>query len=120
MGGLFGLDEKIKAAGTGNSFISEISLAELKFGVEKSERIEENREALQAFLPNIQIIPIIDVLDNYAKEKVRLRKAGTIIDEFDLLIAATAVAHNLIMVTNNTKHFSRIAGIRLEDWTKEK
>jgi tRNA(fMet)-specific endonuclease VapC len=55
----------------------------------------------------------------YAKEKARLRKAGTPIDDFDLLIGATAVTHKLIMVTNNTKHFKRINGIKLEDWTRK-
>jgi tRNA(fMet)-specific endonuclease VapC len=54
----------------------------------------------------------------YAKEKARLRKAGTPIDDFDLLIGVTSVAHNMIMVTNNTKEFKRINGIDLEDWTK--
>ena len=54
----------------------------------------------------------------YAKEKARLRKSGTPIDEFDLLIGVTSITHNLTMVTNNTDHFKRIKGIVLEDWTK--
>jgi tRNA(fMet)-specific endonuclease VapC len=54
----------------------------------------------------------------YAKVKARLRKAGTPIDEFDLLIGVTSITHNLILVTNNTEHFKRIDGIALEDWTK--
>jgi tRNA(fMet)-specific endonuclease VapC len=54
----------------------------------------------------------------YAKEKARLRKQGTPVDDFDLLIGVTSIAHNLIMVTNNTDHFNRIKGIVLEDWTK--
>jgi len=44
----------------------------------------------------------------YAKEKARLQKAGTPVDDFDLLISVTAVMHKLIMVTNNTNHFKRI------------
>lgn len=54
----------------------------------------------------------------YAKEKARLRKAGTMLDDFDLLIGVTSIMHNLTMVTNNTEHFKRIKGISLEDWTK--
>jgi tRNA(fMet)-specific endonuclease VapC len=50
------------------------------------------------------------------KEKARLRKAGTRIDDFDLLIGVTSVVHNLVMVTNNTSHFQRIKDIVLEDW----
>jgi tRNA(fMet)-specific endonuclease VapC len=50
-------------------------------------------------------------------KKARLQKAGTPIDDFDLLIAATAITHKLVMVTNNTNHFKRVASIKLEDWT---
>ena len=65
----------------------------------------------------MQIIPIFGALDFYAKEKARLRKLGTPIDDFDLLIGATAVTNELIIVTNNTKHFTRIDLIEIEDWT---
>lgn len=67
----------------------------------------------------MQILPIFHSLDIYAKEKARLRKAGTPIDDFDILIGVTSVTHNLIMVTNNTNHFKKINKIQLEDWTKE-
>lgn len=68
-------------------------------------------------MSGVQILPIFHALDLYAKEKARLRKAGTPIDDFDLLIGATSIAHELIMVTNNSNHFKRISGIKLEDWT---
>ena len=51
-------------------------------------------------------------------EKARLSKMGIIIDDFDLLIGASALANELIMVTNNVGHLSRLKGIHLEDWTK--
>lgn len=117
MKGLYNLDQKFKEAGSENCFISEITLAELKFGVENSANPTKNRTALDNFLSGIQIIPIFDALDTYAKEKARLRKQGTPIDEFDLLIGATAAAMNLVMVTNNLKHFQRINITQLEDWT---
>ncbi len=94
-----------------------MTLAELKFGVEKSERPEKNRKVLDNFLSGVQILPIFHSLDLYAKEKARLQKEGTPIDDFDLLIGVTAVFHKLTMVTNNTNHFRRIKGIKLEDWT---
>jgi tRNA(fMet)-specific endonuclease VapC len=59
---------------------------------------------------------IIESIDFYAKEKARLRKSGNIVDDFDLLIAATSIAFGLVMVTNNLKHFQKISGIELEDW----
>ncbi len=50
-------------------------------------------------------------------EKARLRKIGKPLDDFDLLIGATAIANGLIMVTNDINHFERLRGINLEDWT---
>lgn len=97
-----------------------MTLAELKFGVEKSEKPEKNKKVLENFLTGVQILPIFHSLDLYAKEKARLQKSGNTIDDFDLLIGVTSVNHQLTMVTNNIKHFNRISGIKLEDWTKEK
>lgn len=116
--GKFELKKKFEKADPENCFISEITLAELKFGVANSEKKEKNQKALDNFLSGIKIIPIFHSLDLYASEKARLRKAGTPIDDFDILIGVTSVTHNLTMVTNNSDHFKRIKGIDLEDWTK--
>ena len=110
------LDERFGNITPGNLFISEITLAELKYGVENSEHSEKNRKVLDLFLTGVKILPIFHALDLYAKEKVRLQKAGTRIDDFDLLIGTTAITHNLVMVSNNTSHFKIIKGIKLEDW----
>lgn len=69
-------------------------------------------------LPSKTILPIIDALDIYAKEKTRLRKSGQSVDDFDLLIGASAVANDLTLVTNNEKHFERLENIAIENWTK--
>lgn len=118
MKGLYNLDKKFAQMGVENCFISEITLAEFKFGVENSQNLEKNSKALEDFLTGIQIIPIFPGIDIYAKEKARLRKKGTPVDDFDLLIASTALAYYLLLVTNNFKHFGRIKNIKLEDWTK--
>lgn len=115
--GLYDLKSKFEEVGPENCFISEITLAELKFGVAKSKAKEKNQKALDNFLSGIQILPIFPALDIYAEEKARLQKSGKIIDDFDLLIGATAVSFILTMVTNNTSHFSRLTDIKLEDWT---
>jgi tRNA(fMet)-specific endonuclease VapC len=115
--GLYDLKSKFEEVGPENCFISEITLAELKFGVAKSEAKEKNQKALDNFLSGIQILPIFPALDTYAAEKARLQKSGKIIDDFDLLIGATAVSFDLTMVTNNTSHFNRHNDIKLEDWT---
>jgi tRNA(fMet)-specific endonuclease VapC len=115
--GKFDLNKRFEKADPDNCYISEITLAELKFGVENSEKKDKNQKALDDFLTGVKIVPIFHSLDLYAKEKSRLRKAGTPLDDFDLLIGVTSVTHNLTMVTNNTDHFKRIKGIALEDWT---
>lgn len=117
--GLFELNAKIKAVGLENCFISEITVAELKFGVEKSQKVKENRRVSTTFIEHINVLPIYSSLDVYAKEKSRLQKLGTSIDDFDLLIGATAISNDLTLVTNNTKHFKRLNGVKLEDWTKK-
>lgn len=117
MKGKFELATRFETVTAENCFISEITLAELKFGVEKSEKPDKNKKALDDFLTGVQILPIFHSLDLFAKEKARLQKAGITVDDFDLLIGVTSVTHKLIMVTNNTIHFKRIRGIKLEDWT---
>ena len=116
MRGKFNLEKKFESL-IDQYFISEITLAELKFGVENSDKPEKNRKVVANFLTGVKILPIFHALDLYAMEKARLRKAGTPVDDFDLLIGVTSVAHKLTMVTNNTNHFKRIKGIKLEDWT---
>ncbi|MEO5570222.1 MAG: type II toxin-antitoxin system VapC family toxin [Bacteroidia bacterium] len=116
--GKYDLKKKFEKADPDNCFISEITLAELMFGVENSEKKEKNQKALDNFLTGVKVVPIFHSLGLYAKEKSRLRKAGTPIDDFDLLIGVTSVTHNLTMVTKNTDHYTRIKGIALEDWTE--
>ena len=117
MKGLFDLDLKIEKVGNENCFISEITLAELKFGVANSNNKEKNKSALSNFLEGVSIVPIYNALDLYADEKARLRIEGNIVDDFDLLIGTTAIINKMTLVTNNVKHFGRIKNISIEDWT---
>jgi tRNA(fMet)-specific endonuclease VapC len=112
------LDKKFKSVKVENCYISEITLAELKYGVENSLHPEKNNLALLNFLSGIQILPIFEAIDLYAKEKSRLKKTGLTVDDFDLLIGCTSVEFNLIMVTNNDAHFKNISNIQLENWVK--
>lgn len=72
---------------------------------------------VEEFIPKFTVLPIYDCLDVYAKEKAKLRRQGLLIDDFDILIGATAVANGMIMATNNVAHFSRLDNIIIEDWT---
>lgn len=115
--GRYSIAEKINAVGLENCFISEVTVAELRFGVECSsvDLIQEKRLRLNNLLSRLQVIPFATAIDVYASEKARLRNNGEIIPDFDLLIGATAVASGMKMVTNNAKHLSRIDGIEIED-----
>ena len=112
-----GIGKRIEAAGRNNCFISEISLAELRFGAEKGSRTDESHRLIDELERDIQILPVYDALRIYSKEKARLQKQGNPISDFDLLIGATALANNLTLVTHNVREFSRIEALTIEDWT---
>ena len=116
--GKYKLPEKIEQIGRENCFVSEITVAELKFGAENSPKPEKLRPLVQEIIQQFPVIPISNVLDIYAGEKARLRKMGREVDDFDLLIGATAVTYSLVMVTQNTAHFIRLQNIEIEDWTQ--
>jgi len=119
--GKLNLDEIIKEKGLENCYISEVTVMELRFGAENSDDPVKSHKAVDAFLNGLTIIPIFGCIKLYAKEKVRLRKIGKPMhDEFDLLIGVTAIEHKLTLVTDNSKHFSQLAGIKLENWAKPK
>ena len=63
-----------------------------------------------------RILPIADCFELYGSEKARLRSIGRPVDDFDLLIGCTALAHGLTLATRNTRHFAELQGIRLENW----
>ena len=114
--GQFNLNKKIEKAGLSNCYVSEITIAELKFGAENSENQEKNRKTVDQFVSKFTIIPIFNSLGIYAKEKTRLRKKGLPLDDFDLLIGATAISNNLTLVTRNVSDFERLKGIDIENW----
>lgn len=98
------------------SAISVITQAELYYGVHKSKKLTQNLRKIKQMLENLRIGIIHfneDILNIYGNLKVRLEIKGQRLDEFDLLIAATALSANLTLVTKNKKHFQRIPQLRL-------
>ncbi|WP_432670901.1 type II toxin-antitoxin system VapC family toxin [Flavobacterium sp. SM2513] len=119
--GKFEMDIMLKSKGLENCYISEITVLELRFGAENSVDKSKSHKAVDVFLKGIVIIPIYGSINKYAEEKVRLNKLGTPQnDEFDLLIGATAIENKLILVTENTKDFDRLKGIKMENWVVRK
>ena len=112
------IDKKVEEVGEDNCFISEITIAELKYGAEKSDNYAKHAQEVEEIRELFDVIPIIEHLDQFAKEKVRLQRAGTLIPDFDLLIGTTAISGGFILVTNNEKHLSRIENIHIENWRK--
>jgi tRNA(fMet)-specific endonuclease VapC len=98
--------------------ISVITLAELQYGAAVSSRAEANRQAIHQFTTDIPVIGIDPAVATlFGSIKSELRKQGALLEDFDLLIAATARTHDLTLVTNNDNHFRRIPDLRLENWT---
>jgi tRNA(fMet)-specific endonuclease VapC len=99
--------------------ISSITLSELEYGGEKSQKPEQNRFALAEFLAPLEIYPYDDqAASAYGPLRATLEKKGTLIGSLDLLIAAHALALKSILVTNNEKEFRRIPGLTIENWVK--
>lgn len=97
--------------------VSSITIAELLFGVYKSDRIEKNEIALSQFLTEVEeIVFDSNAADSYGRIKAHLQRQGTPIGNMDTLIAAQALTSGLILVTNNTREFERVPKLVIEDW----
>ena len=108
---------KINEIGVENCFISEMTVAELLYGVEySSQNKEANLRLVENFISDAQVLSVSGAIPVYAKEKALLRKTGTLIDDMDIFIGATAIANNMILVTDNEKHLKRLSNIGIENW----
>lgn len=109
--------KKLKSRSPNEIFISSITVAELEYGVAKSDYPEKNKLSLIEFL---SIFNILSFDDRDAVEfgtiKAHLSRKGKIIGPMDLLISAQAKSKNLVLVTNNVKEFERIPDLRIENW----
>lgn len=99
--------------------ISSISLAELRYGIEKSHNSKRNAQALEKFLIPLIVAPF-GASATYAYGKIRsaLEAKGTPIGPLDTLIAAHALCLNVTLVTNNTKEFARVPKLKLKNWAE--
>ena len=105
----------------GDIGISWVTLAELEFGVAKSEHQERNRAALNEFVLPLEIANFNrETASIYGRLRAALEKKGTPIGSLDTLIGAHAMSLGATLVTNNTGEFSRIKGLKLADWLLSK
>lgn len=100
--------------------ISMVTLAELLYGAEKSARQAENRITVERFAARLEVLPFdADAAAHFADIRATLERAGTPIGGYDLMIAGHARSRGLTVVTNYTREFRRVDGLRVEDWLAE-
>lgn len=112
----YGVMQRILREGWSNCCISEITVAEFLYGAENSDNPERNVQLVNSFCSDMEVLPISNIISLYANQKSLLKKQGTLIDDMDLFIGCTAIGYNLVMVTENVKHLSRLKGINVENW----
>ncbi|NIJ55259.1 PIN domain-containing protein [Dyadobacter arcticus] len=118
----YDVKEKISDVGAECCYLSEITLAELLFGIENSapNQRDKNRDRFN-WLETLfweRIISIGDALHEFGKQKAHLRRNGRPVADFDILIGATAIVHDLTLITHNTRDFKNLNHIQLLDWIR--
>lgn len=109
--------QKFSAYQVGDICISSVTLAELRYGVAKSQYQEKNQAALDEFILPLEVADFDEAAALvYGALRASLEKKGTPIGALDTMIGAHALSLNLTLVTNNTKEFNRISGLKVIDW----
>jgi tRNA(fMet)-specific endonuclease VapC len=110
---------KLRGKSIGQVGISSIVLSELTFGVARSSRPAQNIAALREFLLALEVAPYDQAAaTEYGAVRAALAQTGEPIGPLDTLIAAHALALDVVLVTHNKREFGRVRGLRLEDWLK--
>ena len=113
--------ERFRSFAIGEIGISVITLAELEYGAAKSLQPRRNREALKQFVLPLEVAAFdADATIAYGRARTVLERRGTPIGAMDLLIAAHAVSLGVTLVTNNTREFARVPGLRVENWVSSR
>jgi len=100
--------------------LSSVVWAELEFGIFKSARPEHNRRVFESIVKHLHMVPFSQkAARHYGELRVFLEKQGAPIGSNDILIAAEALAQGAILVTDNVREFSRVPGLRVENWLRE-
>ena len=97
--------------------LSTVTVSELYYGVAKSRKVAQNRQALQEFLLPLSIAHYdSQAAEIYGPIRATLERSGNMIGPLDMMIAAHALSLDVTLVTNNVAEFSRVAGLRIENW----
>jgi len=111
------LIERLRATPPSRIRLCSIVKAELQYGARHSAQVAKNLRLLEDFFGPFVCLPFDDrCADHYGVIRAELSRLGLPIGPNDLLIASTAVAHDLVLVSHNAEEFSRVVGLQLEDW----
>ena len=109
--------QKFESFDIGELCISSITVAELMYGVYKSQQLERNLQALERFLMPFEVLEFdFSAAAAYGKIRAALEKKGQVIGGLDMQIAGHAISLDMTVVTNNIKEFERVDGLMLENW----
>ena len=109
--------ERFRSHSVGDIGVSSITVAELQYGIQKSQHPEQNQQALERFLMPLVIADFDEkAAAVYGDIRATLETQGTPIGALDILIAAHALSLNITLVTNNIREFARVPGIQLVNW----
>ena len=107
-----------KAHSVGEIGISSITLAELRYGVERSQQVQKNRQALEEFTLPLEIAAFDEAAaEVYGSVRAGLEQAGTPVGSMDMLIGAHALSLGVTLVTNNLREFEKIKNLKVVDWS---
>jgi tRNA(fMet)-specific endonuclease VapC len=108
---------KFKTYQVGDIGISSITVAELEFGVQKSQYPAKNQQALAQFLLPLKIVDFDNAAATiYGDIRAKLEKQGTPIGSLDTLIAAHALSLQVTLITNNIREFNRVPNLKIKNW----
>ena len=112
--------DKFQGIAPGEIAISSVTVAEMMYGVAKSQHKEKNKSALESFLAPLEIVDFdFKAAQHYGTVRADLEKMGTPIGAYDLMIAAHALSLDLVLVTNNEREFQRIPDLIIENWVNQ-
>jgi tRNA(fMet)-specific endonuclease VapC len=112
-----GLAERLEGIPAAAVLLSSVVVAEIEYGITKSGRRQHNRRVFDTLLSGFQVLPFDAAAARlYGPIRANLEKRGRLIGPYDLLIAAHARSVEAVLVTDNTKEFGRVAGLKIENW----
>jgi len=111
------IEQKVLSVGIDTISISFINVSELYYGAYKSQRVDQNLAIIRRLTERLYVVESDEAISEaFGSLKASLENAGMIIDDADIYIAACARVYGLTLVTNNTKHFRRLKGLKLDNW----